>query len=259
MFRHWPQTFRSLIPIYGMITMTKSMSPSATKYILHHCNMVWLHDLYLPKGFSLSVNSGLTHLHLLVPTLLLPANHGSRMKMHRNVSLLRIPRSRAGLSESLRPFRNQCTVCFFRELFRVILSLETCYATMLAVSTWSLRAVRLYRWSAGRTHKGLPETQPQLPLCTAAPSCSPIGRFALLQLHFPASYWWRGSRCQGGRHVGSLLLASTLGAVCGGAAEKGEICWSADPQTAPRHSVYVRLEAARPSWDLAQIYVTPCM
>ena len=84
--------------------------------------MVWLHDLYLPKGFSLSVKGGLTHLHLLVPTLLLPANHGSRMKMHRNVSLLRIPRSRAGLSDSLRPLRNQCTVCFFRELFRVILS-----------------------------------------------------------------------------------------------------------------------------------------
>ena len=107
--------------------------------------MVWLHDLYLPKGFALSVNSGLTHLHLLVPTLLLPANHGSRMKMHRNVSLLRIPRNRAGLSDSLRPLRNQCTVCFFRELFRVILSRGTCYATMLAVSTWSLRAVRLYR------------------------------------------------------------------------------------------------------------------
>ena len=107
--------------------------------------MMWLHDLYLPKGFSLSVNIGLTHLHLLVPTLLLPANHGSRMKMHRNVSLLRIPRSRAGLSESLRPLRNQCTVCFLREPFRVILSQEMCYATMLAVSTWSLRAVRLYR------------------------------------------------------------------------------------------------------------------
>ena len=28
------------------------------------------------------------------------------------------------------------------------------------------------------------------------------------------SYWWRGSRCQGGRHVGSLLLSSTVGAVC---------------------------------------------
>ena len=40
---------------------------------------------------------------------------------------------------------------------------------------------------------------------------------------------------------------------------KGEICRSADPQAAPRHRVYVRLEAARPSWDLAQIYVTPCI
>ena len=38
MFRGWLQTFRSLIPIYDMVTMTKSMS--ATKYILHHCNMV---------------------------------------------------------------------------------------------------------------------------------------------------------------------------------------------------------------------------
>ena len=62
-----------------------------------------------------------THLHLFVPTLLLPANQGSRMKMQRNVSLLLIPLKRAGLSESRRPLRNQCTVCFFRELFRVIL------------------------------------------------------------------------------------------------------------------------------------------
>ena len=44
--------------------------------------------------------------------------------MHRKVSLLRIPRSKAGLSESLRPLRNQCTVCFFRELFRVIVLAE---------------------------------------------------------------------------------------------------------------------------------------
>ena len=44
--------------------------------------------------------------------------------MHRKVSLLRIPRSKAGLSESLRPLRNQCTVCFFLELFRVIVLAE---------------------------------------------------------------------------------------------------------------------------------------
>ena len=44
--------------------------------------------------------------------------------MHRKVSLLLIPRSKAGLSESLRPLRNQCTVCFFRELFRVIVLAE---------------------------------------------------------------------------------------------------------------------------------------
>ena len=111
--------------------------------------MVWLHDLYLPKGFSLSVNSGLTHLHLLVPTLLLPANHGSRMKMHRNVSLLRIPRNRAGLSDSLRPLRNQCTVCFFRELFRVIFSFtdsRRCYTTLtiLAPASWFWKVFGLF-------------------------------------------------------------------------------------------------------------------
>ena len=44
--------------------------------------------------------------------------------MQRKVSLLLIPRSKAGLSESLRPLRNQCTVCFFRELFRVIVAAE---------------------------------------------------------------------------------------------------------------------------------------
>ena len=65
-----------------------------------------------------------SHLHLFVPTLLLPANQGSRMKMQRKVSLLLIPRNRAGLSESRRPLRNQCTVCFFRELFRVIFLTE---------------------------------------------------------------------------------------------------------------------------------------
>ena len=46
------------------------------------------------------------------------------MKIQRNVSLLLIPLKRAGLSESRRPLRNQCTVCFFRELFRVIVLAE---------------------------------------------------------------------------------------------------------------------------------------
>ena len=59
-----------------------------------------------------------SHLHLFVPTLEDPANQGSRMKMHLKVSHLRIPLSRAGLSLSLRPFLNQWTLCFLREVLR---------------------------------------------------------------------------------------------------------------------------------------------
>ena len=107
------------------------------------------------EGFFFSFSSSSlvesAHLHLFVPTLLLPANQGSRMKMQRNVSLRRIPRSSAGLSESLRPLRNQCTVCFFRELFRVIFLTEAVqlhhHAGNGQLGGWG--SFQLYNWSAG--------------------------------------------------------------------------------------------------------------
>ena len=62
------------------------------------------------------------YLHLLVPTLDDPANHGSKMKIHRKVSHLRIALSRAGLSLSLSPLRNQWTECLrLEDLFLLIL------------------------------------------------------------------------------------------------------------------------------------------
>ena len=55
------------------------------------------------------------YLHLLVPTFDDPANHGSSMKMQRNVSHRLIPLSKLGLSLSLSPLRNQWTLCFLLE------------------------------------------------------------------------------------------------------------------------------------------------
>lgn len=46
-----------------------------------------------------------------MPTLEEPANHGSRMKMHRSVVAPRTPSCRLGLSCRRRPLRNQCTLC----------------------------------------------------------------------------------------------------------------------------------------------------
>ena len=70
-----------------------------------------------PSSIVMRFDSSSIHLHLFVPTLEDPANQGSRMKIQRNVSHLLIPRNKAGLSLSLSPFLNQCTVCFFLELF----------------------------------------------------------------------------------------------------------------------------------------------
>lgn len=47
------------------------------------------------------------NLHLLMPTFDAPANHGSSMKMHRNVLALISPSRKLGLSCSLNPLRNQ--------------------------------------------------------------------------------------------------------------------------------------------------------
>lgn len=58
-----------------------------------------------PCGFTNS------YLHLLMPTLELPANQGSMMKTHRNVVASWMPRNNDGLSCSRRPFRNQWTTC----------------------------------------------------------------------------------------------------------------------------------------------------
>ena len=69
-------------------------------------------------------NTKPTHLHLLVPTLEEPANQGSKMKMHRKVSHRRMPRNRAGLSLKRSPFRNQWTVCFRLEDFRLMVLLS---------------------------------------------------------------------------------------------------------------------------------------
>lgn len=48
-----------------------------------------------------------SNLHLLTPTFDAPANHGSSMKMHRNVLALISPSRKLGLSCSLNPLRNQ--------------------------------------------------------------------------------------------------------------------------------------------------------
>lgn len=57
-----------------------------------------------------------THLHLLIPTLDEPANHGSRINMHLKVTAFLRPARREGLSWRRRPFLNQCTKCFGLDL-----------------------------------------------------------------------------------------------------------------------------------------------
>ena len=52
------------------------------------------------------------HLHLLMPTFVLPANHGSKTNTQRKVEAPTRPSLNEGLSCSLRPLRNQWTVCF---------------------------------------------------------------------------------------------------------------------------------------------------
>ena len=114
----WPTTLSflgRLIPIVMSNTLSNHiLSIVVTLHILagsaSPCTLI--KSFHVPDPPS-------SHLHLLVPTLLLPANHGSRMKMHLKVSLLRMPLSRAGLSLSRSPLRNQCTVCFLRELLEL--------------------------------------------------------------------------------------------------------------------------------------------
>ena len=55
---------------------------------------------------------------MFVPTVEDPANQGSKIKMHLKVSHFLIALRREGLSLSLRPFLNQCTLCFLRDTFR---------------------------------------------------------------------------------------------------------------------------------------------
>ena len=72
------------------------------------------------------------YLHLLVPTFEDPANQGSRMKIHLNVSHLLMPLSKAGLSLSLSPFLNQCTLCFLLEpLFVSLFMITMLFSTFL--------------------------------------------------------------------------------------------------------------------------------
>lgn len=52
-----------------------------------------------------------SYLHLLIPTLELPANHGSSKNIHRNVIEPFSPSYNDGLSCNRKPFRNQCTEC----------------------------------------------------------------------------------------------------------------------------------------------------
>lgn len=56
--------------------------------------------------------SAVAHLHLLMPTLVLPANQGSSTKTHRKVDAPARPSLNEGLSCSRSPLRNQWTVCF---------------------------------------------------------------------------------------------------------------------------------------------------
>lgn len=53
-----------------------------------------------------------SYLHLLIPTLELPANHGSSKNMQRNVIEPFSPSYNDGLSCNRKPLRNQCTECF---------------------------------------------------------------------------------------------------------------------------------------------------
>ncbi len=76
---------------------------------------------------SETVNKNLIQdLHLLVPTFDEPANQGSSMNTQRKVSQRRMPRNSAGLSLKRRPFRNQCTVCFRFEDFRLMATSGVC-------------------------------------------------------------------------------------------------------------------------------------
>lgn len=67
------------------------------------------------KFWSRSSRDCRRNLHLLIPTLLDPANQGSRINMHLKVVESFRPCFRDGLSCSLRPFLNQCTACFSLE------------------------------------------------------------------------------------------------------------------------------------------------
>ena len=70
---------------------------------------------YTDKGKNIKKwTAGLvkTYLHLLMIILQDPANQGSRMNIHRNVTLLLIPARKLGLSCSRKSLRNQCTTCF---------------------------------------------------------------------------------------------------------------------------------------------------
>ena len=89
-----------------------------------------------------------TDLHLFVPTLEDPANHGSRMKIHLKVSHLLIPRSKAGLSLSLRPFLNQWTVCFFFEFFLISLFILTFlkYPEACQWISWQVKSWQQFVW-----------------------------------------------------------------------------------------------------------------
>lgn len=66
----------------------------------------WYWSPLRPRGIALA------HLHLLMPTLVLPANQGSSTKTHRKVDAPARPSLNEGLSCSLSPLRNQWTVCF---------------------------------------------------------------------------------------------------------------------------------------------------
>lgn len=56
------------------------------------------------------LTSHLAHRHLLMPWLDDPANHGSKMKIHRQVSHLFTALKSPGLSDNRNPLRNQCTL-----------------------------------------------------------------------------------------------------------------------------------------------------
>lgn len=120
------------------------------RYILYPFNWIWLMvylritvPLQLFCFYSNSLEQCIqTHLHLLIPTLELPANHGSITNTHRNVVASSRPRKNEGLSWSRSPLRNQCRTCFSLITGRRVVLLCVSFVATTSAEVLALESLR---------------------------------------------------------------------------------------------------------------------